>query len=142
VKRIAVVRVRGSVQVPSTTKDTMRMLGLTRANHCSIVDDRDTTRGMLQKAKDQITWGEVNAEMVTRLIEKRGKFEPKKFKTLKEFVAAYMKFEAELPDAGCQRVFRLSPPRKGYKSIKKTFVNGGDMGGRGAKINDLLARMI
>ncbi|MGC8949630.1 MAG: 50S ribosomal protein L30, partial [Thermoprotei archaeon] len=40
-------------------------------------------------------------------------------------------------------VFRLHPPRKGFKkSVKKMYTDGGELGYRGPKINELLLRMI
>ena len=147
-KRIAVVKVRGNIRVPQKVRDTMKLIGLTRVNHCSIIDDRVNYKGMLQKAKDYITWGEPSAETVRMLLSKRGKVTDEdvakstKYKTLDEFVGAFMKFEAELADIGSGKVFRLSPPRKGYASTKMPFTKSGSLGNRGEKINKLLARMI
>jgi large subunit ribosomal protein L30 len=40
-------------------------------------------------------------------------------------------------------VFRLHPPRKGYKrSIKRSYKAGGVTGYRGEAINDLIKRMV
>jgi large subunit ribosomal protein L30 len=40
-------------------------------------------------------------------------------------------------------VFRLHPPKKGFKrSVKKMFNDGGELGYRGPEINELLLRMI
>ena len=44
-------------------------------------------------------------------------------------------------EAGIMPVFRLNPPSKGYKSVRKFFPKG-DLGYRGEKINELLKRMI
>jgi len=38
-------------------------------------------------------------------------------------------------------VFRLTPPSKGFKSIKEHYPKG-DLGYRGKEINELLKRMI
>ncbi|RLI23172.1 50S ribosomal protein L30, partial [Candidatus Bathyarchaeota archaeon] len=47
----------------------------------------------------------------------------------------------DLPDI--KPVFRLHPPRKGFKGkIKKSFKAGGASGYRGEAINELLERMI
>jgi len=146
-KRIAVVKVRGSIRVPQTIRDTMAMINLTRVNHCVIIDDRETYRGMLQKAKDWITWGEVSPDSMTKMLTKRGKVTGEslaktKYKNVDDFVGAYMKFEAELGDIKAGPVFRLSPPRKGYEGTKKPFAKKGSLGNRGEAINQLLARMI
>jgi len=44
---------------------------------------------------------------------------------------------------GVKPVFRLHPPRKGFKgSIKKSYRAGGEAGYRGEAINDLIRRMV
>ena len=147
-KRIAVVKVRGSINVANAVKDTMKMINLTRVNHCVVIDDRKQYKGMLQKAKDYITWGEVSAEILKKMLTKRGKVTDEvvkgntKYKTLDEFIEAYMKFEIELEDLKTGPVFRLSPPKKGYASTKKAFGQRGSLGYRKDEINKLLGRMI
>ncbi len=147
-KRIAVVKVRGNIRVDRRVRATMAMMHLTRVNHCVLIDDRDTYKGMLQKSKDWITWGEVNEESVVKLLTKRGKVtdelvkEKTKYKTINEFVKAFMNMETEISDLGINIVFRLSPPRKGYKSTKLQFAKKGSLGNRKEEINTLLARMI
>ncbi|MBN3037481.1 MAG: 50S ribosomal protein L30 [Candidatus Diapherotrites archaeon] len=151
--RIAVVMVKGLINTPQTVKDTLKMINLTKVNHCVVIDDRKEYKGMLQKAKDCITWGEVSGDIVVRLLDKRGRIvgdrklseewlKDHNFKSIQAFADSFMKFEAELRDLDVKPVFRLGPPKKGYKTTKKTFRQGGDLGYRGEAINDLLARMV
>ena len=70
---IAAIRVRGRTGIRKDIEDTLKMLKLTRINHAVIIEDNPSYKGMLQKAKDYITWGEVDADSVTSLISKRGK---------------------------------------------------------------------
>jgi len=155
VAKFAVIRVRGSVNVRRDVKETMRMLGLTRTNHCVVTDDTSTSRGMLQKAKDMLTWGEVEQKVLEQLIRKRGRLTGDKrltdefiksqtqFQSLSEFAAAVHAGEAELGTLpGLKKVFRLHPPRKGYKKTKRPFKDFGDLGYRGGQINELVLRMI
>lgn len=109
----AVVRIRGGINFSKSIRDTLNMLRLKNVNNCVLIEDNPTMKGMLEKAKDLITWGEVNKETIEKLKKKKGD----------------------------KKVFRLSPPSKGYKSIKKPFPKG-DLGYRGDKINDLLERML
>ena len=148
-KRLAIVRIRGPINISKAVNDTMSMLNLTRPNHCVIITDNPTYKGMLQKCKDYITWGEVSAAITKRLIEKRGRLpgdkplkEYGKFKTLDVFVEEFIQGKAELSDLGLKKVFRLNPPKKGYKKTKKPVGKGGAMGYRGEKINELLKRMV
>lgn len=108
----AVIRLRGSVNMNKDVKETLSLLRLKSANHCVLVDDSPSYRGMLKKVENWVTWGEVSEEMGKRLKEREGNV----------------------------RVFRLSPPSKGLKSIKLRFPKG-DLGYRGEKINELLGRM-
>ncbi len=153
-QRLAVVRVRGKVGVPREVEDTLRMLRLTRVNHCVFIDDRPTFKGMLQKAKDYITWGEVTPEEVALILRNRGELvggkrltdayvkEHTKFKSIDDFAKAFVEFKAELSDIPqLKPVFRLHPPRKGYRGIKRSFVEGGALGYRGEAMRELLRRM-
>ena len=69
----AVVRVRGTVNVRRDIQETLRMLRLTRINHCVVIPDTPQYRGMLKKVKDYITWGEIDEETLKELLLKRGR---------------------------------------------------------------------
>ncbi|BAW30975.1 MAG TPA: 50S ribosomal protein L30 [Methanothermobacter sp.] len=149
----AVIRVRGSVGVRKDIKDTLKMLRLHRINHAILVDETPSYKGMLQKAKDYITWGEINKDTLAAMIQKRGRLpgnkkiteehiKDKGYSTFKEFAEAIIKGEIKLEDSNIKPVFRLQPPRKGYKSVKKSFKEGGSLGYRGDKINELIQQMI
>ncbi len=155
-KRIAIIRVRGSVHLRSGIADAMKMLNLNRVNHCVVVDNRPQYMGMINKAKDYITFGEINEETVASLIAKRGRLpgnvrlddayvKNATGKDIAGFAGAFMKFEKELKDIpDISPVFRLRPPKKGHArgGIKKPCSVGGALGNRKEKINDLLAKMI
>ena len=70
---IAAIRVRGRTGIRKDIEDTLMMLKLTRINHAVLIEDNSSYKGMLQKAKDYITWGEVDEETVASLISRRGK---------------------------------------------------------------------
>ena len=156
-KRIALVRVRGKVHVRQNIEDTMKLLNLTRVNHCAIIENNPQYMGMIKKVNNHVTWGEINDEIVEKLLSKRGRLlgnekvtdeyvkKNTESKSLKEFTKKFMKFESELKDIPkLKPVFRLKPPSKGYerKGIKKHHSVGGVLGYRGEKINELLERMV
>jgi len=152
-KRIAAIRVRGTVGVRKDIKDTLKMLSLTRVNHCVIVDDRDTYMGMLEKAKDYITYGEISQEVCERLLLTRARLpgdkpidekhiKSKTDMTPKKFVKSYFAGKKSLEELGIKKVFRLHPPKKGLEDIKTGYKRGGALGYRGQAINELLERMI
>jgi large subunit ribosomal protein L30 len=155
-KRIVVVRVRGQSNVQYGIANTLKLMHLTHTNHCTIIDNRKEYAGMLQKAKDYITWGELSPETFEKLLTGRGivtggkKLTDEHMKavgcgTIKKFASEFMKFKSEFADAeGLKPVFRLSPPAKGYDrgGIKHPYTLGGALGYRGEKINELIERMI
>jgi len=152
--KIAVVRVRGSVHVNEKILDTLSMLHLKRVNHCVVIDNAAVPMGMVKKAKDYITWGEIDEKTLTRLLEKWGRIEgdkklsherlkEKNFSSIADFSKNIFDGKAKFSDVGLKPVFKLHPPSKGYErgGIKKHFNIGGALGYRGAKINDLIAKM-
>lgn len=152
-KRIAVVRVRGQVGTRGDVEDTLRRLRLTRVNHCVVIDDSPQMMGMVKKCANYITWGEIDSGTLALLIEKRGRAPGNRrisseelrisgvdsFESLSEKVC---NFECELDALKCLKpVFRLHPPSRGYRHVKKPYPRGA-LGYRGEKINELLRRMV
>lgn len=136
------VRVRGDVHLVSTTRDTLEMLRLYHRNYCIIVPNNPVYLGMLMKVKDHITWGEVSAETQKMLHEKRSE----EFKGRESDSKNEIKYNDFVVVDGkkIKKFFRLNSPKKGYgkKGIKTTYQNGGALGYRGEKINDLIMRMV
>jgi len=150
---LAAVRVRGRTGIKGGISDTLDMLRLTRINHAVLVPETPSYLGMLRKAKDYITWGEISQETLEELLEKRAMLpgrekvtreylEETGYKSLEELAQALLEEKAQLEEVGLKPVFRLHPPRKGYKDIKKAFNEGGTLGYRGEDINHLLKRMV
>jgi len=152
---LAVIRVRGVSDVFREIEETLRMLHLTRNCHATLIDDRPSYLGMLHKAKNYVTWGEVSKEIVVLLLRERGRIVGNKkltdeyirevgYKSLDDLAEAVQKTEVEynsLPNI--KPVFRLHPPKKGFKGkVKKSYTAGGVTGHRGETINDLIKRMI
>lgn len=153
-KRIAVIRIRGTVHVKSDIEITLKMLGLKKVNNAVIIDDRPSYRGMLQKIKDYVTWGEVDAEDVSLILKNRGEVDGQDkltdeyikkntdYKSIDDFAKAFVGFKAELTQIpGLKSPFRLHPPRKGHKGIKRSYTVGGSLGNRGADIKQLVHKM-
>ena len=145
----AIVRIRGKVTRSPRVKDTLRMLRLTRQNHCVIVPETPAYRGMVKTVKDFITWGEVTPEILAKLLLKRGRLTDaavkanSRFKSVWDFAQALAKGDATVADVrGLRPVLRLHPPRGGFVAIKRPFMDKGDLGYRGKDINELLERMI
>jgi large subunit ribosomal protein L30 len=151
----AAIRVRGTVNIKPDIKKTMELLNLTRANHCVLIEETPSTKGMLQIAKDYVTWGEVEKETLTKLIKERGRLEGDKpitedhlktatsYKDIEKLADAIISKKLrykEIPNV--KPVFRLNPPKKGYEGIKRAYTKKGALGYRGKDINKLLEKML
>lgn len=146
---IAVIRIRGRVGVRKEIEDTLKMLRLHRKHHCVLLKMNNSVKGMLQKVKDYITWGEISEEMLKKLVEKRGrKVGDKRLvkedveKVLQELAKSEEQPAKVLIKLGLKPVFRLTPPSKGFKKSIKQHYPKGELGYRGSAINELLERMI
>ena len=149
----AVIRVRGSVNVKPKIKETMKLMRLNRVNHCVIVPENETYDGMLKIIKDYVTWGEVDVETTELMLESSGKtsgnaiftkkdLKDSSFKTMKALAKNLSEGKVVMRDVPkLKPLFRLHPPRKGYEGVKRSFKEGGALGYRGEKINQLIRRM-
>ena len=151
----AVVRVRGIVNVKPDTKKTLQLLNLTKVNHCVILEEKPSIKGMLQVVKDYVTWGEIDKNILNNLITSRGKIEGDKkltddylksstsYSSIDKLSQAIMENKFKYKDIpNVKPIFRLNPPKKGYEGIKRSFVNKGALGYRGKEINKLIEKMI
>ena len=139
-KKLAVIRIRGITGVEKSIKDTLNMLCLYHNNYCVVLNNN--MLGMIKKAKDYVTWGEIDDETYKLLVEKRGEEYKGRLTDSKKKIN-YKKFIV-VNNKKYKRYFRLSPPRGGFerKGIKVPFNKGGVLGYRKEKINDLIKKMI
>jgi large subunit ribosomal protein L30 len=150
----AVVQVRGVAKTSREIKDTLKMLRLHHVNHCVLIPDTPAYLGMIRKVKDFVAYGEVDAEILATLLRTRGRIvgndkltdefirENTPFADIEEYAKALSNGEVdfkEIPEI--KPVMRLHPPRKGYKTTKRTFQQGGALGYYGSEINALLYKM-
>jgi len=153
--KLALIRLRSGIRAKGEVRDTLAMLRLHRINHLVIIDDNPSYKGMVQKVKDYITWGEIDKETLAKLLRKRGRLIGNKPVTdeyvqeklgmgIDEFAEKVVNGEMKLTDLpNIKPVFRLHPPRGGLKGSKKrSFKEGGALGYRGEKINELIERML
>jgi large subunit ribosomal protein L30 len=149
-----IIRLKGSVNTRPQIKDTLKMLRLNQINHCVVVEENPVYAGMIQIVKDYVAFGKINADTLTLILENRGKLEGgdrltdeyvaknSSFKNIKEFAAAVADGKAKLGDMpGLKPVFRMHPPRKGHKGLKRTYQQGGALGNYGEEIASLVEQM-
>jgi large subunit ribosomal protein L30 len=110
---------------------------------------------MLTKAKDFITWGEIDAKTLEDLIRERGRMvggapitdsyvdEKTDYDSISSFAAAIIEGKTRYKDLpGAKPLFRLHPPKGGLESIKHHHSIGGSLGYRGDEINSFVRRML
>lgn len=150
----AIIRIRGTVNVQQKVKETLKMLRVERPNYMTLIPNSSSYRGMLKKAKDAITWGEINKDVLVHVLKKRGQLEGRNpltdeylkentdYESISAFADALLAGEASLKDIPTMKqFFRLHPARKGYRGVKRGFAEGGELGYRGIAINPLIVRM-
>jgi large subunit ribosomal protein L30 len=155
-KIVLAIRVRGQVRVRPQIEDTLDKLLLGRLHQARIMKVTPSLQGMIAKAKDYITWGEVSEDVIEKLLTKRGRLpgngrltdnyvkKNSKYTGIKALAKAIASGKASVKDVeGLKPVFRLTPPSKGFKGKKYYGVGmGGITGYRGEDINSLALRMI
>lgn len=152
---IVAVRVRGISDVRGDIEDTLKMLNLTRNCHATLIDNRPSYLGMLQKVQNQITWGEVSKEVTALLLKERGRLVGGKkvtdeyaqrvgYDSIDKLAEIIYNLEVEFKSlSDIKPLFRLHPPKRGFKgSVKKSCKSGGETGYRGEAINNLIKRMV
>lgn len=153
-KCLAVIRVRGVSDVSREIEETLEMLGLNRNCHAALIDDRPSYLGMLRKARNYLTWGEISKDGIMLLLKKRARLIGNRkltegyaqeigYDSLSNLAEAIYELRVDfgdLPDI--KPIFRLHPPKKGFKGkVKRSYVAGGVIGYRGETINELIRRM-
>jgi large subunit ribosomal protein L30 len=151
----AVVQIRGDVNMRGETKDTLEMLNIHKVNHCALVPEDETYRGMITKVNDFVAYGEPSQETVESLIRRRAKplegsdeiddewvTENTDYDDVAALAEALLAEEATLREQGLMPVLRLHPPRGGHEGLKHPVVEGGQLGKHDTEaIDELLAAM-
>lgn len=156
---LILIRIRGTVNITGKTADTLDMLHLSRPNHAVVIPKTESYLGMVNRVKDYVAYGDVDAQTLAALIKARGRVmgdkpiddafvktaTQNKYATVDAFAKAVADGKATLKELGddAKPVFRLHPPEGGHKgSTKKHFAVKGELGYRGKEINELVKRMM
>ncbi|MFQ3274897.1 MAG: ribosomal protein L30/L7E [Candidatus Nanohaloarchaea archaeon] len=114
---IAAVKVRGSIDARQKAKRTLQDLNMEKRNQCVVFEDTDSIKGMLNTAKDYITYGEISEEVVEKLEERKGE-------------------KLENGDT-----VNLAPPTGGFRDTKKQVGQGGSLGER-ENMDEIIQKMV
>ncbi|MFB6266028.1 MAG: 50S ribosomal protein L30 [Halodesulfurarchaeum sp.] len=151
----AVVQLRGDANMSAAVEDTLGMLNLHHVNHCTLIPETDTYRGMLTKVNDFVAFGEPSPEVVASLLRSRG--EPVEgdadiddewiadntdYDDVESLAEALTAEETTLSEQGLAPVIRLHPPRGGHDGIKQPTAKGGELGEHSTEeMDELLTAM-
>jgi len=154
-KKLAIVLIRGFVNLSPDVKKTLDLLRLRKKHACVVVNDTPENRGMLQKVKDYTTYGIIEEAFFAELLEKRGELVGQTLiskatekvdckKIAKEFFAGELQLRDFVEKHNIKPYFRLHPPIGGFerKGIKMPFTKGGVLGQRNEKISELITKML
>ena len=153
--KLLVVNLHGLINVPSGTRATLIQLGIGKRFAAAVVGDDPVSKGSVHLCKDYVAWAPIDAELLTALLQARGRVSNTKvlddeqlkalgFKTHADLAQAIIKGEVtdRLSSKGLKPYFGLSPPRGGFKrSSRRQFREGGILGDN-PKLADIVRRMI
>lgn len=143
-EKIAVLRIRGIRNLKPKIKKTLELLNLDKPNQCILVNPTKEMLGMINVVKDYVAFGNVSEDTIFKLLRKKGE---KGRNLIRKLVneGELKKMASEIEQGEPLKkyvdpVFRLRPPSRGYKNIKKAYPLG-DLGKRN-DMDQLLNRMI
>ena len=139
-KLIAVIRIAGQVKVKEDIKNTLYRLRLRKKYVCVLINpDNENLIGMLNRVKYYVAYGEIEKNILEKLLTARGKkLDGKKINS--EDVASDLMNGKNLEELGIKPFFRLHPPRGGIRS--KLQYPRGVLGDNKKDINKLIERML
>lgn len=136
-----VVRVGGTVNVPSWADTTLQSLNLKKKFRATIVPEDPAFVGMLKRVKNYVAWCRADKETVKELIERKARKQGYRQIDSKDIKALGYKSVDDLADALANGKvslskldlikpwFALAPPRGGFRrSTKRMYQNKGVMG--------------
>lgn len=110
---IAVVRISGRVGLSKSVKETLERLRLKRKLNCILIDEKDKVRmGMVEKVRREVCFGPVEDSLVKKMEDRKD-----------------------------NEIYRLHPPRGGFKKSTKVFYPDGILG-KNKEIAKLIERML
>ena len=139
-----IIRISGLVKVNRDIEEALDRLKLRRKYAAVLINSNDKNiKGMLDKVKFFVAYGEIDKPTLIKLLKSRAKSikgEKVEVKIDAEKVAEEIISGKDLRDLGLKPFFRLHPPRKGIKS--KIQYPKGVLGNNKKDINKLIERML
>ncbi|MBR9679640.1 MAG: hypothetical protein GOU99_01155 [Candidatus Altiarchaeota archaeon] len=114
---LGILKIRSAIGALPGIRKTIELLKLNKKFTLTVVQDNKNMRGMIQKIKDYVTWGELSKEIL-------------------ETLAANM-----TPSGEKIKIFHMHPPKGGFKRTIKKHYPRGELGFR-KDMNELVIRML
>ncbi|MFP4045468.1 MAG: 50S ribosomal protein L30 [Candidatus Aenigmatarchaeota archaeon] len=147
----AVVRIRGTPGTDRKILDTLEMLNLKKKYNCTLIPEESSYEGMLNRVQNFVTWGEIDKELLAKIIEKRARhkegkdieelLEENEMDSTEDLAEAILE-EKSLKKFNLNPTIPLSPPSGGFKNKTKKIYPKGESGYRGKEIKKLLKKMV
>lgn len=151
----ALVQLRGEVNMNQEVRDTLSMLNIHSTNHCALVPETDTYRGMITKVNDYVAFGEPSPGVLSTVLRTRAEpaegvgeiddewaSENTDYDDVAALAEALLAEETTLREAGLSPSLRLHPPRGGHDGVKHPTTEGGELGRHSTEeIDSLLTAM-
>ena len=138
-----IIRIIGEVGLSGDIKETLHRLRVRKKYSCVVLPTVSKQQeGMIEKVKNCVAYGEINKELLEKLIEIRGKPIDKKKKIEPKKIVEELIKGKKYQELNLKPFFRLHPARGGIKSKKHFGKEKGVLGDHGNEINKLLERML
>ena len=151
---LLVLNLHGAINSSGPVRRALEELKVVRRFSASVVPGDSSTLGMLRLCKDHVAWSPIDADLLATLLKKRGMVSVTKvldsaslkkmgYKDHEDLAAKMVKEEMRLSAVeGLRPVFRLAPPRGGFKrSIRRAFSEKGLLGNN-PQLSELVRRML
>lgn len=148
-----VVRIKGTVNIPTWARTTLDGLNLDRRFRATIVPESAEYLGMLRRVKEVVAWTKADAGIVKELLEKRGRKAgykpigksdlPKEYKSIDDLASAIAENKVAMSKLeGIKPWFALSPPKGGFKRKTKTQYAQDGILGEDGELTEIVKRML
>jgi large subunit ribosomal protein L30 len=148
-----VVRIKGTVNIPTWAQTTLDGLNLDRRFRATIVPESDEYLGMLRKVKEVVAWTKADVSIVKELLEKRGRKTgykpitksdlPKEYKSIDDLATAIAENKVAISKLeGIKPWFALSPPKGGFRRKTKTQYAQNGVLGEDGELVEIVKRML
>jgi large subunit ribosomal protein L30 len=154
--KLIVVNLHGLINVPRGTRETLIQLGIGKRFAATVVGDDPVSKGSVHLCKDYVAWAPLDSELLTSLLESRGRVSNSKTLDDEQLKALGFKTYADLAQSiltgetsstlssvkGLKPFFGLSPPSGGFRrSSRRQFREGGILG-ENPMLAEIVRRMI